>query len=109
MVDVILASKLVKAVAPGETTGLGARATPLASLRSLASARLGRMSLCGRAGQPSRVAVMPPSTYRVVPWIMRAWSDTRKATALAMSSGPEFGRPGAGHLLVGQRWMSPGT
>jgi 2-polyprenyl-6-hydroxyphenyl methylase/3-demethylubiquinone-9 3-methyltransferase len=31
-------------LAPGETTGLGARATPLAVLRSLASARLGRIT-----------------------------------------------------------------
>jgi 2-polyprenyl-6-hydroxyphenyl methylase/3-demethylubiquinone-9 3-methyltransferase len=31
-------------LAPGETTGLGARAKPLAVLRSLASARLGRIS-----------------------------------------------------------------
>jgi len=31
-------------LAPGETTGLGARATPLAALRSLASARLGRIT-----------------------------------------------------------------
>ena len=31
-------------LAPGETTGLGARATPLAVLRSLVSARLGRIT-----------------------------------------------------------------
>ena len=31
-------------LAPGETTGLGVRATALAALRSLASARLGRIS-----------------------------------------------------------------
>jgi 2-polyprenyl-6-hydroxyphenyl methylase / 3-demethylubiquinone-9 3-methyltransferase len=31
-------------LAPGETTGLGARATPLAVLLSLASARLGRIT-----------------------------------------------------------------
>jgi len=31
-------------LAPGETTGLGARATPLAVLRSLAGARLGRIT-----------------------------------------------------------------
>jgi 2-polyprenyl-6-hydroxyphenyl methylase/3-demethylubiquinone-9 3-methyltransferase len=31
-------------LAPGETTGLGARAAPLAALRSLASARLGRIT-----------------------------------------------------------------
>jgi 2-polyprenyl-6-hydroxyphenyl methylase / 3-demethylubiquinone-9 3-methyltransferase len=31
-------------LAPGETTGLGARATPLTVLRSLASARLGRIT-----------------------------------------------------------------
>jgi hypothetical protein len=31
--------------------------------------------------QPSRVALMPPSTYRVAPWIIWASSEARKATA----------------------------
>ena len=37
-------------LAPGETTGLGARAMPLAVLRSLASARLGRLPTGSSAG-----------------------------------------------------------
>lgn len=67
-----------------EAAGAGTGGNALAdlTLRGLASAHLRPTST-----QLMRVAEMPPSTYRVIPWTMRASSEARNTTPLAMSSG----------------------